>query len=81
MTERIISSECLTSIRQTCYEAGKKGREIYTVRAADGPEIVRCRDCKYGKALEYVGCIMLSWPEGVQKPKDPNGFCAWGERL
>lgn len=35
MTERIISSECLTSIRQTFYEAWKGVLEVYTVRGAD----------------------------------------------
>ena len=59
MTERIISDECLTSIRRSCYDAGKKGREVFTICGADGPEIVRCKDCKYGKAIDYVGCILL----------------------
>lgn len=94
MTEHIISDECLTAIWQTCYEAGKLGREVYTVRTADGPEIVRCRDCKhvawgvacgdYGER-EVFSCFRL---RETSRDKDyrrvfevnPDGYCAWGER-
>lgn len=82
MTERIISEECLEAIWKTCYEAGKLGREVYTVRTADGPEIVRCRDCKMslnnGEACWYFA--HEEWGETVPAIVRPDGYCAWGER-
>lgn len=69
MSEHIISDEVLQSIQRTCYEAGKAGREVYTVRGADGSEIIRCRDCK------KLGCPLF-----IAHGQDPNGFCAWAER-
>lgn len=77
--ERVISDACLASIRRKCYMAGRAGREAFTVRGADGPEIVRCRDCFFsdcgGELCNYfgVGCDNAVLVE-------PDGFCAWGER-
>lgn len=41
--------------------------------------LVRCRDCEYGKAIELIGCIKFASTTG-ESPKDPRGYCAWGER-
>lgn len=43
-------------------------------------ELVRCRDCKYGKAVKQVGCIRLVDKMTRRGPQDDDGFCAWGER-
>lgn len=40
-------------------------------------EIVRCRDCEYGRAVEEIGCIRFEAIGG--DPKDRDGFCAWGK--
>ncbi len=43
-------------------------------------EIVRCRDCVWGRAVEKVGCVRLvdrANPDGLT---DPDGYCALGER-
>ncbi len=45
-----------------------------------GEEIVRCRDCEFGKAIESIGCIKFQHVNERLQPKDPDGFCAWGER-
>lgn len=95
MAERIISDEVLDTIRRTCYEAGRLGREVFTVRGHDGSEIVRCRDCKHGRVVENEGeadgkvykaeCATCSamgareWPYR-EFSVDPDGFCAWGAR-
>lgn len=77
--EHVISDECLSSIRRTCYEAGASGREVYTSRGPDGPEVVRCRDCFFsdggGELCNFfgVGC------DGAVLV-DHDGFCSWGER-
>lgn len=42
--------------------------------------IIRCKDCKYGKAIKSVGCLMFNHTESRLQPKDPDGFCAWAER-
>lgn len=41
-------------------------------------QVIRCRDCKYGRAIEDVGCILLEGACG-QEIHNPDGFCAWGE--
>lgn len=80
MMERIISDECLESIRRSAYKAGKTGKAVYTSRGADGEEITRCRDCgKLGKRR-----LMLASRPFCKRFKlvmsDDNGFCAWPER-
>lgn len=80
--ERVISDECLDAIRRRCYEAGRAGREVYTVRDADGPKVVRCRDCKYanryGYQLECVRPIQGAYSECTEVY--PEDFCSYGER-
>ena len=42
--------------------------------------LVHCKDCRYGKAVRQIGCIRfhdLAHPDGN---RDPDGYCAWGER-
>lgn len=82
MTERIISDEYLKSIRKAFYEAGKKGRNLVLYRRFDGPEIVRCRDCKMslnnGEACWYFA--HEEWGETVPAIVRPDGYCSWGER-
>lgn len=75
MAERIISDEVLDAIRRTCYEAGRLGREVFTVRGHDGSEIVRCRDCVHFSDGMIVECERLS---GQPYWTDADGFCAWG---
>lgn len=41
--------------------------------------IVRCKDCVWGKAVEQIGCIRFE-DRGSDGLKDPDGFCAWGEK-
>lgn len=43
-------------------------------------EIVRCRDCKH----DYKGvCEKPIWGDGERAcaPTEPDGYCAWGERI
>lgn len=77
--ERVISDECLDAIRRRCYKAGRAGREAYTVRDADGPEIVRCRDCKFSDSMGYQ-CRWFHGDYLTHAQVQPEGFCAWGER-
>ena len=42
--------------------------------------LITCKDCKYGKAIESIGCLMFNHVESRLQPKDPDGFCAWAER-
>lgn len=89
MTERIYSDEDLSAIRLQCYEAGRLGKEAYTVRGG-GEAVVRCRDCKYamerrsksvfGTELVTLACsgpIQGAYSEGADV--EPEDFCAWGE--
>lgn len=41
--------------------------------------IVRCKDCVWGKAVEQIGCLRFE-DRGSDGSKDPDGFCAWGEK-
>ena len=58
--------------------------------AVDLPEIVRCRDCRYAHEMldgmyDCFGHLATTWDyysdEPKQNPVEPDGFCAWGERL
>lgn len=53
-------------------------------------EIVRCSDCKHldeirvSYSAEPVFQCMADWCQGVEGDSpfvEPDGFCAWGERL
>ena len=59
-----------------------------------GEEIVRCRDCKHYQVVDEIfdgendttvyGCQLLGWKRasyGCEEPTDPEGYCAWGERM
>ena len=52
---------------------------IYNARTTG--EIVRCRDCVWGRAVEQVGCVRFI-DRGSQDGSfaSPYGYCAWGER-
>lgn len=78
MTEHIISSECLERIQAKCYEAGKAGSVCFTIRGADGGEIVRCKDCKHVNENGWrCECWSDSWEDACVSP---DGFCAWAEK-
>lgn len=79
--EHVISDECLSSIRRKCYEAGASGREVYTSRGPDGPEVVRCRDCIHFRP-DNPSTHTPSKCSGVFAfvHPDPDGFCSWGRR-
>lgn len=59
--------------------------KLYVIElgADNGPlvpmlRLVRCKECVWGKAVEQVGCVRFQ-DRGSDGPKDPDGFCAWGE--
>lgn len=79
MTERIYSDEAMRSIRRASYRAGAEGLSAYSVRGADGPEVVRCRDCAHWRAPDAVSDARCDGVFAFVKP-DPGGFCAWGRR-
>lgn len=57
------------------------GRTVASEQKAYRRErVVRCRDCVHGKAVEQIGCLLLDWHESVERPHNPDGFCAWGRR-
>lgn len=83
MSEYIISEEGLQCMRNQCYEAGKLGKEIFTVRGHSGEEVIRCRDC--GWSNDDPSCTHPRWHHGqhgviVYPPVEPDGFCGWAER-
>lgn len=43
-------------------------------------EVIRCRDCVWGRAVEQVGCVRLVDRANSDGLTDPDGYCAWGER-
>ena len=88
MSEYIISDKCLEAIRRKCYQAGLTAQEVYTVRSADGEEIVRCRDCMKSREKGWK-CIRFTEEvydeeneigELVMANVQPDGHCAWAER-
>ena len=84
MTERIYSDEDLSAIRLQCYEAGRLGKEAYTVRGG-GEVVVRCRDCAHYDMREGFGCSLLGLWSGKTRGFEsfdmgPDGFCAAGRR-
>ena len=82
MSEHIISDECLDYIRARSYEAGQRGQEVYTVRGADGEEVVRCQDCKW--FMTDPDPVDPGWPMMCELTSNQMvsrvGFCAWGEK-
>lgn len=77
--EHVISDECLASIRRTCYKSGAAGREVYTSRGPDGPEVVRCRDCDMYDHEEEK-CFRDPDHTGRGWSSSKDGFCSWGKR-
>ena len=75
MTERIYSDVDMSAIRRRCYEAGRDGAELYTVRG--GLELVRCRDCERFDGVEL--CAHPGAPE-TKLYVNENGFCWAGRR-
>lgn len=79
MTERIYSDDVMKSIRRASYRAGADGLSAYSVRGADGPEVVRCRECLRSK--EDGSRLLCDHPRCIGfLVAEPDGFCAWGER-
>lgn len=76
MTEHIISDERLARINRAAYWAGANFSVAYTQMGADGPAIVRCRDClslsEASDGSPYCGRLMRKVP--------PVGYCHLGER-
>ena len=59
---------------------GKIIEHIEKTPAADVAEVVRCKDCVFGKHIEDSGnykCTTFNGRFGVVKPED---FCSYGER-
>ena len=69
MMEWVVSGERLAAVAQQAYDAGRNGDEVFTHMGADGPAVVRCRDCAFDKQE----CIL-----GEERGMHPDGFCAWG---
>ena len=89
MNERIYSDEALSAIRRQCYEAGRLGKEAYTVRGG-GEKIVRCNDCIHAvigfadgvKSRAVIGCDRFDRPtKRIVYEVEPDGFCAWGREV
>ena len=78
MTERIYSDEDLSAIRLQCYEAGRLGKEAYTVRGG-GEVVVRCRDCAMYDDGDGM-CMRDPEHTGRGWYTRPDGFCAWASR-
>lgn len=67
-------------------------RCVETIRAADVVEVVRCKDCKYGRPIDKTkepekyfkgDCIVCEcWNVVGDKPTIyiPHHFCSYGER-
>lgn len=80
MTEYLISDELLTSIRRACYNAGKAGKEVFTVKAPS-EEIVRCRDCEFGlDVVAHDYGVGFLWCDLMELPVALGHFCGWGKR-
>lgn len=76
MTEHIISDERLWQNNRAAYRAGAGGSVAYTQMGADGPAVVRCRDClslsEASDGSRYCGQWMRKVPS--------YGYCHLGER-
>jgi hypothetical protein len=42
-------------------------------------ELVRCRDCRWGKAVGQIGCVRFEDRANPDGNTSPDGFCAWAE--
>lgn len=88
MTEHIISDERLERINRTAYLAGAGGSEVYTQMGADGPAVVRCRDCVHmDMVIEFAeGDGWSDSRMGVpfcfkhRRKTMENNFCSWAKR-
>lgn len=59
----------------------------YVVDTTDGildarttGEVVRCRECKWGKAVRRIGCVRFENRANPDGDTDPDGYCAWARR-
>lgn len=43
------------------------------------PNVVHCRDCKWGKAVREIGCVRFDDRLNSAGNTDPMGYCAWAE--
>lgn len=57
-----------------------KAIKWWNMRAIDKDELLRCKECKYGKAVKQIGCIRVIDRMTKQGPQDENGFCSLAER-
>nr|DAY77139.1 MAG TPA: hypothetical protein [Caudoviricetes sp.] len=84
MAEYVITDEEIVAVIRKAYEAGKAGREVYTVRDYLNRPLVRCRDCKHyyeHSEEDLVYCINRPILRGDKYVEtEPYGYCAWGER-
>lgn len=85
MSEYIISEKDLQYMRNQCYEAGKLGKEAFTVRGHSGHEIIRCKDCRHcndeGVLSSQFFCVSAHWNNpGYGVKTRPDGYCFWAEK-
>ena len=55
MTEYVITEDEYRAAMRMAYEAGRSGREVYTVRDYLTRLLVRCRDCNHSKYTPELG--------------------------
>ncbi len=72
----VVSEAVMSSIRRTCYEAGRAGREMYTVRV--GRRLARCAECVNWRTLAPEN--VQDWCPVVRKCTLPTDWCCWGAR-
>lgn len=80
--EHVVSDERLKRIISRAYRAGEAGAERYTQLLADGPEVVRCRECVHYNA-HIVGTKLVAvfhFCRKLRRETSPNNYCSWGER-
>lgn len=62
---------------------GDMGRVWEAVPAADVVEVVRCKDCKYGKQLIDANgfrYLLCSYRNGHGLMVEDTGYCKWGTK-
>lgn len=72
----VVSEAVMSSIRRTCYEAGRSGREVYTVRV--GRPLVRCADCVNRGSMDDL--YPPDYCPVVRKYTRPTDWCCWGAK-
>lgn len=74
MMEHIYNDQCVETIISVAYQAGSQGKEVYTIRGADGEEIIRCRDCAHARQSKD-GSLACGVFKHCMYETDPNGYC------